>query len=53
MAVGMARFALRRGAEHGGDVILTFHIGFLCEIQITAIGLRFAGKCVFQITFGF
>ena len=52
MAVGMAGLAFRGGAEHGGDVVEAFDIGLLREIEITAVGLAFAGERVLQILRG-
>src|SRR5690554_1966025 len=49
MAMSMARFAFRCGAEHGGHVIIAFHVGLLGEIEIAAVGLAFARKRLFQI----
>src|SRR5689334_9612083 len=42
MAMGMAGFAFSGGAEDGGDVIVTFDVGLLCEIEVAAIGLALA-----------
>ncbi len=52
VAMGMAGLALRGGAEQGGDIVVTFHIGLGGEVEVTAVGLGFASKCVFQILFG-
>ena len=52
MAVGVAGLAFRGGAEHGGDVVVAFDVGLLREIQITAIGLQFAGKRGLQVILG-
>jgi hypothetical protein len=51
MTVGVAGFALRRRAEYGGDVVVTFDIGLLREIKVSAIGLRFPGECRLQVSF--
>ena len=39
VAVGMAGFAFGGGAEDGGDVVVAFNVGTLCELQVTAVGL--------------
>ena len=49
MAVRVAGFAFRGGAEHGGDIVIAFDIGLLREIEIAAIGLAFAGKRFFEV----
>jgi len=49
----MAGFTFRGRTEHRRHVVLAFDVGFRCEIQVAAIGLRFAGKCGLQISFGF
>jgi hypothetical protein len=46
----MAGFTFSGGTEHGGNIVITFDIGLLREIEVTAIGLAFASKSVFQIT---
>ena len=53
MAVGVAGFAFGGGTEYRGDVVVAFDVGLLREIQITTIGLGFAGERGFQIAFGF
>jgi xanthine dehydrogenase molybdopterin-binding subunit B len=53
MTVRMTRLAFGGGAEHGGDIVVAFDVGFLGEIQITAIRLRLTRKCGLQIFFGF
>jgi hypothetical protein len=52
MSVRVPGFALGGRAEHRGHIVVTLYIGFLCEIEVTAIGLRFAGERGFQIFFG-
>jgi hypothetical protein len=49
VTMGMAGFAFRGGAENGGDVIMAFDVGLLCELEVAAIGLAFAGESLFQI----
>src|ERR1700761_6259170 len=39
MTMGMAGFAFGGGAEYGGDIVVTFDIGLLCEIEVAAVGL--------------
>ena len=53
MPVRVAGFAFGGGAEHRGDIVVALDIGLLREIQITTIGLRFAGECGLEIAFGF
>jgi hypothetical protein len=50
--MGVAGFALRGRAEHGGDVVIAFDIRLLGEIQVAAIGLTFAGERRLQVLFG-
>jgi hypothetical protein len=52
MAVGVARLALGGGTEHGRDVVVALDVGFVCEVQVAAVGLRLARKRVFEILFG-
>ena len=49
VAVGMARLALRRGAEYGRDVVLAFDVRLGGEVQIPSIRLRFPGERVLQV----
>ena len=49
MAVGMAGLAFGGRAEHGGDIVVAFDVGLLCEIEIAAVGLAFAGERVLEI----
>ena len=44
MAVRVTGFTFGGGPENGCNVVVAFNIGLLCEIEITAIGLGFAGK---------
>jgi hypothetical protein len=48
----MARFAFRGRAEQSRDFGVTFNVGLVCEVQITAVCLRFAGKGGFQVVMG-
>jgi glyoxylase I family protein len=50
--VGVAGLAFGGRAEHGGDVVVAFDVGLVREIQVAAVGLRFAGKCGLQVAFG-
>ena len=52
MTVRVARLAFRRRAEHGRDVVVALDVSLGCEIQVTAVGLGFSRKCVFEIAFG-
>ncbi len=52
MAVRMTRLALGGGTENAGDVIVTFDVSLLREIQITTVSLRFACEGVLQILLG-
>jgi hypothetical protein len=51
MAVGMTGFTLGRGTEHRGHVIEAFDIRLGRKVQIAAIRLRLARKCILQILF--
>ena len=53
MAVRMPRLTLGGRTEHGRNVVVTLDVGALGEVQVTAIGLRLAGKRILQILFGF
>jgi hypothetical protein len=53
VTVRVTGFAFSGRAEQRCHVWLTFDVSFVCEIQITAVGLRFAGKCGFQVFFRF
>jgi hypothetical protein len=52
VAVRMAGLALGGRTEDGRYVVVAFDVGALCEVQVTAVGLRLAGKCVFEVLFG-
>src|SRR5712692_8769978 len=45
----MACFALGRIAEQSCDIRIPFDVGLPGEVQVTAIGLRFAREGIFQI----
>ena len=45
----MTGFAFRGRAEYRGHIVLAFDVRFRSEVQITTIGLRFAGERVLQI----
>src|SRR5215471_12005451 len=44
MPVRMTGFAFGRRTEDRGDVVLPLDVGLVCEIQVPAIRLRFAGE---------
>jgi NAD/NADP transhydrogenase alpha subunit len=52
VAVGVAGLALGGGAENGRDVVVALDIGLVREVEVAAVGLRFAGEGGFQATFG-
>ena len=52
MAVRVAGLAFGGRAEQRGHVVLAFDVGLVCEVQIAAVGLRFAGEGVLQIVVG-
>jgi hypothetical protein len=52
MPVGVAGLALGGRAEYGGDVVVTFHVGLLSEVEVAAVGLGFPGEGGFQVFFG-
>ena len=39
-------------AEQRGNIVLAFDVGLVCEIQITAVGLRLTCEGVLQVLFG-
>ena len=47
----VAGFAFRRRTEHGGHVVVAFHVRLVCEIEVTAVGLRFAREGGLQVLF--
>ena len=51
MTMCVAGFAFCSGPEYGCYVVVTFNISLGGEIQVTAVGLRFTGKRIFQIAF--
>jgi len=48
--MGMAGLGPPRSTEHGGDVVVTFNVRLLGEIQVAAVGLAFPGKGRLQIS---
>jgi len=52
VAMGMTGLTLGGGAEQGCDFREAFHVGLVCEIQITAIGLRLAGEGGLEVVVG-
>jgi hypothetical protein len=52
MTVRVAGLTFRGGAEDGGNIVEAFDVGLLREIELAAVGLAFAGECVFQVLFG-
>ena len=53
MAMSMTGLALSGRAENCGDVVVSFNISLLREIEIAAVGLRLTSKGVLQVLFGF
>ncbi len=53
VAVDMAGLAFGSGAEQHRDVVLAFDVGLVREVQVAAIGLRFARERVAQALLGF
>src|ERR1700731_241082 len=51
MAVRVAGLAFGGRPEHGGDVVVAFDVGLLCEIEIAPVRLALAGKGRLQIVF--
>jgi hypothetical protein len=51
VAVSVTGFAFSGRAEQSGDVVLTFNVSFVCEVQIATVGLRLACEGVFQALF--
>ena len=52
VAVRVAGLAFGGGAEQRGHVVLPLDVGLVREVQVAAIGLRFAGKGVLQVLLG-
>jgi hypothetical protein len=52
MTVRMAGFTFSGRTKNSGDVVVTLNVSALREIQVTPVGLRFAGECVFEVLFG-
>jgi hypothetical protein len=52
VTVGVTGLALGGGTEHRGHVVVAFHVRLGGEVQVTAVGLGFAGKGVLQVLFG-
>src|SRR5712691_2483906 len=53
VAERVARLALRDRTEQRGDVCLTFDVGPSGEVEVAAVGLAFAAKCLFEVLVGF
>jgi len=53
VTVGVSGLTFRCGAEYGRHVIETFHVGLGGKIQITAVGLGFAGEGGLEVFLGF
>ena len=47
MAVRMPGLAFRCGAEQRGNFRVALHIGLVCEIQVTTVGLAFTRESGF------
>jgi hypothetical protein len=47
----MAGLAFGRGAEQRRHVVLAFHVGLVCEVQVTAVCLGLAGEGGLQVFF--
>jgi NAD/NADP transhydrogenase alpha subunit len=52
MAVGVAGFAFGGRAEHGGNIVVAFDVGLLCEIEVTAVGLAFTSERGLEVFLG-
>jgi hypothetical protein len=52
VTVRVAGLAFGGGTEHGSDVVLAVHVGLVCEVQVAAVRLRFAGESGLQVLFG-
>src|SRR5690606_38636656 len=52
VAVRVAGLAFGGRAEHRGDVVVAFDVRLRGEIQVAAVGLRFAGERVLQVLLG-
>jgi hypothetical protein len=49
VAVRVAGLALGGRTEHRRHVVVALDVGLGCEIEVTAVGLRFAGEGVLQV----
>src|SRR6185436_11986990 len=52
VAMRVAGLAFGGGAEQRRDIVLTFDVGLVGEVQVATIGLRLAGKGVLQVLLG-
>ena len=52
VAVRMAGLAFGGGPEQRRDVVLALDVGLVREVQVAAVGLRFAGERVLQVLLG-
>ena len=52
VAMRVAGLAFGGGTEQRGHVVLALDVGLVREVQIAAVGLRFARKGVLQVLFG-
>ena len=52
VAVRMARLAFGGRAEQRSDVVLAFDVRLVCEVEVAAVRLRFAGKRGLQVVVG-
>src|SRR6185436_12756730 len=52
MAVCMSGFTFRRRTKNGCDVVVTLDVSLLCEVKVTTVRLRLAGKCRLEVALG-
>jgi hypothetical protein len=53
VAMCVTGFTLSGGTEQRGDLRMALNVGLVCEVQITTVGLAFAGEGVLQVLVGF
>ena len=52
VTVRVTGFTLGSGTKYRRYIIEAFDVSFGCEIQVTTVGLRFAGERVLQVLLG-
>jgi hypothetical protein len=47
--MGVTRLAFGGRTEHGCHIVVTLDVRLRCEVQVTTVGLRFAGKRILEV----